>query len=213
MKLKRKELDKYISDAVKERLKKYGYKRRNINLFKKQGDYFVTIFIFATGMDNNRIQVWGEVKPYIFDDIFWKVFQMEENLEQPLGLRANGAFTVRSLKMYEQSQEVQSYDEVEEYVEEMLQNCNEAIMELLNRIGSDFHAFLEYSKGVEQPGLYDYALCKMLLDIKEENYQDARDLAVNEMKNYRYGDFENLGKDIYEHVVDFCEERIREEQI
>ena len=210
MKLKRKELDKHISDAVKERLKKYGYKRRNINLFKKQGDYFVTIVIFATGMDNNMIQVWGEVKPYIFDDIFWKVFQMEENLEQPMGLRANGAFTVRGLEIYDQYQEVQSYDEVEGYVDEMLRNCDEAIMALINRIGSDFHAFLEYSKGVGQPGLYDYALCKMLLDIKEENYQDARDLAIDEIKNHRHGDFANMGKYIYEYVVDFCEERIRE---
>ena len=36
----------------------------------------------------------ARVKPFIMDDIFWAVFHMKENSQQPIGLRADGAFTV-----------------------------------------------------------------------------------------------------------------------
>ena len=207
MKITRKELDKNIKIALKSQVKKYRYKTRGNVLFKKSDDYFISILFAATGVNNNLINVRGTVKPYFFDDIFWTVFQMQENLNQPMGLRADGAFAVRGLQIFNQYKEIEDYNGVEEYVGKLLDMCDVEIMNVINEVGNNFRKFINCSKEVEDPGLYDYVLGEMLVYIKEENYLKARNLAVNELENHRYGDFKNQGKYIYEHVVDFCESK------
>lgn len=210
MKITRKELDKNIKIAIKGEVKKYGYKTRGNVLYKKSDGYFISILLAATGINNNLINVRGTVKPYFFDDIFWTVFQMQENLKQPMGLRADGAFSVRGLQIYNQYKEVEDYNDVEGYVETLLEKCDAEIMKVINEVGDDFRKFIDYSKDVEDPGLYEYILSEMLLEIKEGNYLEARNLAINELKNHRHGDFKNQGKYIYEYVIDFCENKKKE---
>lgn len=207
MKITRKELDKHIKLAVKGIMKEYGYRMRGSVLYKKSGDYFISILLVSSGINNNLITARGSVKPYFFDDIFWEVFQMSENLNEPLGLRANGAFVVKGLQVYNQHKEVASYECVEKYVEELLKDCDTEIETVINEVGNDFRKFICYSKNVEKPGLYKPALAEMLCDIKEQNYQAARKLAIYEIDNQRYGNLENQGKDIYEHIVNFCEDK------
>lgn len=57
---------------------------------------------------------------------------MQENLKEPIGLQVNGAFSVRGLEIFNQYKEVQNYDDVEEYVEEILQKCDAEIC-ILNK--------------------------------------------------------------------------------
>lgn len=205
MKVTRKELDKHIKIAVKDTMKEYGYKIRGSMLYKKSGDYFISILLVATGINNNLINAIGNVKPYFLDDIFWEVFQMPENSEEPMSLRANGAFTVKGLQVYNQHKEIESYDDVEGYVKELMRECDAVIDAVISQVGTDFRKFISYSKGITKPGLYKPELAEMLLEIKEKNYQAARKLAIYEMEIGNYGNLENQGKDIYEHVVHFCE--------
>jgi len=207
VKITRKELNKHIKVATKDMVKKYGYKTRGYVLYKKSGDYFISIILVATGVNNNLINASGNVKPYFLDDIFWEVFQMSENLKEPIGLRANGAFTIKGLQVYDQHREIDNYDDVEGYVAELLKECDSEIEAVVNKADNDFRKFIDYSRSVETPGLYKPELAEMLLDIKEENYQAARELALYEIKNHRYGNLVNKGKDIYQHVVDFCEDK------
>ena len=209
MKITRKELDKHINVFIKGMAKKYGYKMRGGVLYKKSGEYFVSILIVATGVNNNLINAIGSIKPYFLDDIFWEVFQMPENIEAPIGLRANGAFTVKGLHVYNQYREIEDYADVKEDVEELLRSCDSKIEEIINKEGSDFRKFIQYSGSVKKPGLYKPTLAEMLLYIKEKNYQKAKKLAMCEMENQRYGNMQNQGKDIYEHVVDFCEHQVK----
>lgn len=206
MKIKKKELDNYIKVTVKEIKKQYGYQTRGQSLFKKEGDYFISNLIFATGIDQNLISVRGRVKPYFFDDIFWEVFHMAENSEQPMGLRANGAFAVWGLEIYNKEVKVGDYDEVRTYVSEMLRKCDAEIIDFIHKTGSDFKAFVDFSKTIVGPDIYDVALGEMLVNIKEKNYQEAKNIAKAEIKNGRHGNFQNEGKYIYEHIIDFCEQ-------
>lgn len=210
MKITRKELNKNIKIAIKNQIKKYGYRTRGNVLYKKSDNYFISILLAATGINNNLINIRGTIKPYFFDDIFWTVFEMQENINQPMGLRADGAFAVRGLQICNQYKEVEDYSDVEEYVRKLLEECNAEIMKVINEVGDDFKKFINYSKDIEDPGLYEYVLSKMLLDIKEGNYLGARDLAIYELENHRNGGFKNEGKYIYEYIVDFCENKCKE---
>lgn len=210
MKITRKELDKHINAFIKDMAKEYGYKMRGGVLYKKSGEYFVSILIVATGVNNNLINAIGRVKPYFIDDTFWEVFQMPENIKAPVGLRANGAFTVQGLHVYNQYREIEDYADVKGNVEELLRLCDSKVEEIINEEGNDFRKFIHYSRSVKNPGLYKPALAEMLFDIKEKNYQNAKKLAMCEMDNQRYGNLQNQGKDIYEHVLDFCEHQVKE---
>ena len=92
MKITRKEIEKYINETQKVERKKYGYKKRGHIIFKKYREYFLSIRAYATGFNNDELIVFGEVKPYYFDDVFWEVFKMSENSSEPMGLRANDAY-------------------------------------------------------------------------------------------------------------------------
>lgn len=207
MKVTRKELDKHIKIAVKGMLKEYGYKMRSSMLYKKSDNYFISILLVATGINNNEINAVAKVKPYFLDDVFWEVFQMSENMDQPMSLRANGAFTVKGLQVYNQHKVIECYDEVEGYVKELLRECTEKVEAVISQYGTDFRKFISYSRRIKKPGLYNPQLAEMLLEIQEKNYLFAKNLAVYEIEHGHYGNLENQGKDIYEHIVHFCEEK------
>lgn len=208
MKISRKELDKNIKRVLKNIVKGYGYKTRGNVLYKKYKDYFISILISSTGQNNNLINIRGNIKPYFMDDIFWDIFKMEDNIKAPMGLRADGAFTVRSLQIFNENREVADYQEVENYVKELLLECDKYIIKIIEELGEDLWKFIAYSHEQANPGLFKYALAKMLLDIREKNYQEAYNTAVEELNNHRYGGLQNEGKDIYEHIKYYCENKI-----
>lgn len=208
VKITRKEIEKYINEAQKVERKKYGYKKRGHIIFKKYKEYFVSIRAYATGFNNDELIVFGEVKPYYFDDVFWEVFKMPENSNEPMGLRANGAFSLWSFKLIEQEKTIKDYAEVSPYVIEKIAEYDKKLCEAVDEFGEDSKSFIDYVDTVDNTGMYDKALGKMLYYIKNEQYDKARELAIYEISQNRYGSFVNEGKYIYEHVVDYCEERV-----
>ena len=78
--------------------------------------------------------------------------------------------------------------------------------EAVDNFGEDPKNFIDYMDAIDNTGMYDKALGKMLYYIKTDQYDMARELAAYEISQNRYGSFGNEGKYIYEHVVDYCEE-------
>jgi hypothetical protein len=208
MKITRKEIEKYINEVQKVERKKYGYKKRGYTLFKKYKDYFVSVQAYATGINNDKLVVCGGVKPYYFDDVFWEVFKMPENSDEPMGLRANGAFSLWSLELLEQDKIIKDYAEVTPYVIEKIAEYDKKLCETVDGFGNDSKNFIDYVDAIDDTHMYDKPLGKMLYYIKNEQFDKARELAAYEMSQNRYGSFVNEGKHIYEHVVDYCEERV-----
>lgn len=87
----KRELEKEIHKRIKEQAKNFGYKFRSYSVFKKHGEYFISSNCFVCSLEKAIIHV--SVKKLIYDDIFWDVMNMSSNKDQPLSLRAVGAFT------------------------------------------------------------------------------------------------------------------------
>lgn len=208
MKITRKGIEKYINEVQKEERKKYGYKKRQDILFKKYKDYFVSIRSHATGFNQDKLVVEGEVKPYCFDDIFWEVFKMPENSNEPMGLRANGAFSLWSFRMFKQEKIIKDYAEVIPYVMEKIEEYDKQLCLAVDAFGNDLQNYIEYVDTIENTGMYDKKLGEMLYYIYVKEYNKALELASYEISQNRYGNFGNEGKYIYEHVVDYCKERV-----
>ena len=208
-----KQLKKELNQSVRVAAKRLKLKSRSERFFDKVGDYLVKYMIDIKFPDNQfSITIQPSIKPYIIDDIFWEVFDMASNSQEPMSLRAVGAFTVDSVslsyKIVKEDWTMEDLDleKVESKVFEVLSEVHEEVLKLINSFSSfeDFYAY-----AVENgPSLVGYDLIGMLLMIHREQYADALQMAEDLIANRKFGGFQNKGKWINEYIVEYCKERL-----
>lgn len=208
-----KQLKKELNQSVRVAAKRLKLKSRSERFFDKVGDYLVKYMIDIKFPDNQfSITIQPSIKPYIIDDIIWEVFDMASNSQEPMSLRAVGAFTVDSVslsyKIVKEDWTMEDLDleKVESKVFEVLSEVHEEVLKLINSFSSfeDFYAY-----AVENgPSLVGYDLIGMLLMIHREQYADALQMAEDLIANRKFGGFQNKGKWINEYIVEYCKERL-----
>lgn len=208
-----KQLKKELKKVQRNAAKKLQLKSRDWAYFNKVGDYLVSYMIDIKFPDNQfSITIQPSIKPYIFDDIFWEVFDMASNSQEPMSLRAVGAFTVDSVSLpYKIVKEDWTMDgldleKVESKVFEVLSEVHEEVLKLIDSFSSfeDFYAY-----AVENgPSLVGYDLIGMLLMIHREQHADALQMAEGLIAKRDFGGFQNKRKWINEYIVDYCKERL-----
>ena len=207
------QLKKELKKVQRNAAKKLQLKSRDWAYFNKVGDYLVIYMMDIAFPDNEfRLKISPYIKPYIFDDIFWEVFDMASNSQEPMSLRAVGAFTVDSLslpyKMFKEEWTMEDIDleKVESKVFEVLSEVHEEVLKLINSFPT-FEDFYVYA--VENgPSLVGYDLIGMLLMVHREQYAEALQMAEDLIENRKHGKFQNKGKWINEYIVDYCKEKL-----
>lgn len=208
-----KQLKKELNQCIRVAAKRLKLKSRSERFFDKVGDYLVKYMIDIDFPDNEfRLTIDPYIKPYILDDIFWEVFDMASNSQEPMSLRAVGAFTVDSLslpyRMVKEDWTMEDLDleKVESKVFEVLSEVHEEVIKLISGFDS-FEDFYAYT--VENgPRIAGYDLIGMLLMIHREQYADALQMAEDLIANRKFGGFQNKGKWINEYIVEYCKERL-----
>ena len=205
-KFKSKDMEKQLGIAIKNHAKQFGYRKIEFYAFKKYKEYFITI-----GFNDVNPEVWGtaEIKPYFIDDVFWDVFDMSSNKDQPMSLRARGAFTISGLIPIEIKIKVNdSLDEIGEIVQEIFKESDEKCIKLIDELGDDVDNFINIAEKSEGGYGFDIKLIKMLYHIKNNSFEKALVLAKEEISKGNSGYFGSSTKDIYEYVIDYCNERL-----
>ena len=209
-----KQLKKELKKVQRNAAKKLQLKSRDWAYFNKVGDYLVSYRININFPDNEfRLTIDPYIKPYIFDDIFWEVFDMASNSQEPMSLRAVGAFTVDSVSLpYKIVKEDWTMDgldleKVESKVFEVLSEVHEEVVKLINSFPTfeDFYAYTVKNG----PSLVGYDLIGMLLMIHREQYAEALQKAEGLIAKRKFGDFQNKSKWINEYIVDYCKEKLK----
>lgn len=196
--------------------KKLQLKSRDWAYFNKVGDYLVSYMMDIAFPDNKfRLKISPYIKPYIFDDIFWEVFDMASNSQEPMSLRAVGAFTVDSLslpyRMVKEDWTMEGLDleKVESKVFEVLSEVHEEVLKLISSF-SDFEDFYTYVvENAPNPARHD--LMGMLLMIHRKQYAEALQTAEVLIAKRQLGKFQNKSKWINEYIVDYCKEKLKED--
>jgi len=209
-----KQLKKELKKVQRNAAKKLQLKSRDWAYFNKVGDYLVSYMIDIDFPDNEfRLTIDPYIKPYIFDDIFWEVFDMASNSQEPMSLRAVGAFTVDSLslpyKMFKEEWTMEDIDleKVETKVFEVLSETHEEVLKLINSF-STFEDFYAYAvENSQNPARHD--LMGMLLMIHREQYAEALQMAEDLIAKRKFGGFNNKSKWINEYIVDYCKEKLK----
>lgn len=209
-----KQLNKELKQSIRSAAKRLKLKSRSERFFDKVGDYLVKYMIDINFPDNKfRLIIRPYIKPYIIDDIFWEVFDMASNSQEPMSLRAVGAFTVDTFSLptkiakEDWTMEDLDLEKVETKFFEVLSKVHEEVLKLINSF-STFEDFYTYVVGnAPNPARHD--LMGMLLMIHREQYAEALQMAEGLIANRKLGKFQNKSKWINEYIVDYCKEKIK----
>lgn len=209
-----KQLKKELKKVQRNAAKKIQLKSRDWAYFNKVGDYLVSYRINIDFPDNEfRVIVSPYIKPYIIDDIFWEVFDMASNSQEPMSLRAVGAFTVDKFSLPDKiatedwTMEDLDLEKVETKVFEVLSEAHEEVLKLIDGFLTfeDFYAYAVENS--PNPACHD--LMGMLLMIHREQYAEALQMAEDLIAKHKLGKFQNKSKWINEYIVDYCKEKLK----
>ena len=185
-KTQEKQLYNYIRLSVKKR--KLKVKKQSI-YYMVDNDFIICNYLIV---NHEKIVYRIHVKPYEYDNIFWEIMQMPENIDEPDSLRACGAFKAPSIEI--------KTGEIE--IEENFEKLAEDFVDFIN---SSSRNFLE-SNNLEQyiivnDKFSDCGILKCLEYIHLGEQEKAVEIANKSIENNEMGRFVNEGKGFFEWVV------------
>ena len=196
-------LNKQIDQALKAISKPYGYKY-NVSggsIYKKSGVYFITAFPFTVRNNGYKINVRASIKLYEYDNLFWNIFDMSDNANQPESLRAIGAFVAPSVEIYRNDYSINDGSEAEQLCERIMLELDAKSLEFIDMIERN-HGGLDKYILTE---IEDNALLKMLAYSQLGEYQNAKRLAERELSQGRGGRFRNKDLDFNEYILKYIQ--------
>lgn len=91
--MKSKEQKKIAADTRRNESRKHGFRQSSYINFKVNGGYFFCLYFHENGSSYpNEAKL--TVKPMYADDLWWTIWDAEENIKSPLSLRGTSAFTI-----------------------------------------------------------------------------------------------------------------------
>lgn len=203
--LKQKEKD--LSKRIKLMSKKYEYKSISSSLYKVKDGFFVHSLYYGEYSNTELMLVtWNYIKTYEADKLFWKIFDMEDNIIQKDSLRANGAFVMPSFKISENRFNISEKTDLEE------KSCE--IVEVIFQEHDDFIKSVcgntqKFNQNILKKNDYlRKELIQMLAYIELQDYKSAKQMAQNEIRQGNRGGYQNKDKDIYQHILEYCEKKL-----
>ena len=138
---------------------------------------------------------------------------MASNSQEPMSLRAVGAFTVDKFSLPDKiategwTIEDLNLEKVETKVFEVLSETHEEVLKLIDGFLTfeDFYAYAVENS----PNPAGYDLMGMLLMIHREQYAEALQMAEDLITKRQLGKFQNKSKWINEYIVDYCKEKLK----
>ncbi len=208
--LKTKDREKIFNTALKSVRKEAGLQTKMGYYFKKYKEYFIVVQPGLNGLHTAEYKTF--CKPYFVDDVFWTVFGTEENRQEPMSLRATGAYTIRPYRVQTTEIRYEDPETLEREAKRALIEQTQHAEAFVDRFSS-VDAWIQYTKEHPQP-VYDAALVEMLRLVQLGNCARAKAIAQTELAAGRTGSFGTFvgdrTKSIYESIVDYCRQRERE---
>ena len=200
---KNREIEKEIMTNIKQEAKKQKFKVISNCIYKVVGEYFVNaVFWLQSNEDKWTLSLRMNIKSYNYDNLFWEIFEMLENINAKESLRANGAFVCPSYQWDEKSYEVSTLDSMKTDIANAINDLQyevNKIVELIKLEFGDFNSFI-----LSQEDIMDEKLLKMIANISKDNFSVAKEMASAEISMGKRGGYRNKGKDIYEYIIEYC---------
>lgn len=133
---KYKELTKVLPKMLKDKIKKYKFKKKDFMIWYSTKELFFDLLIGVKVKSDDKCYCTAieTIKPLWLDDLLWDLLKMETNKKEPLSLRTIGAFTVSGAELFKNETELKEWTISE--LEEIIDNFNNIFIKLLNHLQS-----------------------------------------------------------------------------
>ena len=201
-----KKYEQEIKLIVKPLLKKYGYKSySNAYFFKKENDYFIHGLYDVRYLDGRlELAFYGWLKKYSYDNLFWEIINMSDNVNTPDRFRANGAFVCPSYDIVIDAYEIDGSLSVEELLDKMINSVEMKAYSIIEK--NDFLSYIEDNP----PKIIDegYKTLTIISYIESGKIKEAYHLAKSEHERGVIGGFINEEKTFNEWAMEYCLKRM-----
>lgn len=200
--------EKEIQNIIKQQAKKQDFKVVSNCIYKVIDNYFIYAVFWIQDNENDwKLFLRMNIKLYNYDNLFWEIFDMAENISAKDSLRANGAYVCPPIQLYEKSYELKQSElfdiEVANAIFDFQSEVDKFVV-YINETYSDFNSFV-----LDQRNILDEQLLKMIANISRKDYNLACEMAENEVNSGHRGGYKNKGKDIYEYIIEYCDKYIK----
>ena len=189
---KYKELTKVLPKMLKDKIKKYKFKKKDFMIWYSTKELFFDLLIGVKVKSDDKCYCTAieTIKPLWLDYLLWDLLKMETNKKEPLSLRTIGAFTVSGAELFKNETELKEWtiSELEEIIDNYLEHFYKTAQ---SSSICDFYNNLENS-------IYHVELRKAL--IHEHKYQGALDY----LKDKGEGIFKNGDVSINNAIREYC---------
>lgn len=200
---KQRELNAALIKMLKEKCKRYNLKKKDYMIWNRNHDlFFDCLMDVRVTKDDNCICTTKEtIKPLWIDDLLWDFLKMHGNKEQPLSLRAIGAFTIHGVELYQACTEVKNWEmeELETVVDRYLEHFSQTIQTAKLDV---FYQDISYSP-------YHEELRISLSLVHEKKYEEA----LTYLRDKGEGIFCNGSVWIHTAIIEFCEKQIQHDEV
>jgi len=201
-----KDIEKNLIKFIKSSAKEYKYKAISNSLYKRINNFFLhSVYFLAFKEDMPKLVVWNYIKTYESDNLFWTIFDMEDNIKQRDSLRANGAFIMPSLKISECWLDITELTNLEEASHTTMKYIFEEHNKFIESVFGDSKTFNQYL--LKQKDYLSEELIKMLANIELQDFEEAKRMAQDEIAKGNGGGFQNNNKDVYQFILEYCEKQ------
>lgn len=189
-KSKQKELKNQIRVSAKNR----KYKVRGQSIYTTRKDAFIhCVYAF---INSQKLIYNVSVKNYDYDNIFWNIMQMSENIKMSDSLRAIGAFVAPSILI--KQGEIEFSDKLYVLAEDFVNQIDNASNDFLCKYDVDDY-IINNKDHIENE--MDKEILKYLAYVHMGKNKEAVEIAEDSLRRGIKGRFQNEGKWFFEWVM------------
>jgi hypothetical protein len=170
--MKQSDANKLVNNILKVQGKQLNWKFSSGYLFIKRDLLFFVLLILPNAK-NRKVSFSLNYKLYDFDEVFWNLVDLSENINMPLSFHASGAWSAPTMQIYNGVLEIEDWQNesmLTELVSNTIQNADKISLELSRNI-NNIDKNLEYIESLHTKHLEEYPDSK--LDIFKEQLMTA----------------------------------------
>ena len=203
--MKQAELDKLLNSVFRPSAKAHGWESSRGFIYKATDLLFFSLVIVGQAK-RGRLFYMLSYKLLAFDEFFWKIVHLEENLKQPLSFRAFGAWTAPQTTILKGEVSISAWDteNTQLGVNEIFTVCEpeaEKVSQEINGLDDNLRVIEEYY--IRLKDLYPNAVTniwveRLLNSILKHEYSVSEEIVRERMNSHDSGGFQVGSKSFYE---------------
>jgi hypothetical protein len=208
--MKQADLDKLVHHTLKESAKEHNWKYSRGFLFKTTDRLFFSFIVVA---QVKRLQLCGSLryKLLAFDELFWRIVGLEENLKQPLSFRAFGVWTAPQGKISDVTLPVPDWAQtnLKSRIDELLVRSEVDVANVTKQISNvDDNLRVVEELFARLKDTYPNAVTniwveRLLTSVLKHDYERAEAIILDRRNAYDYGGFQVGSKSFYDLAYEY----------